>query len=151
MNSFFKTIKKYIRNPLHEISEIGIYDWFLLIVVFSLLFIGIIESMSITPVRLEDISLRLFFKHLVTIILGLICFFFTAFVFDYRLYKEKKITLSIFIVLIIMLVAVLVLGKEAKGATRWLDLGIITMQPSELAKIVFANSALQFCIDGSAD
>jgi len=138
MRNFLKTIKKYIRNPLYEIAEIGMYDWSLLIFIFFLLFVGIIESMSITPVRLEDISLRLFFKHLITMCLGIICFLFTAFVFDYKLYKEKKITLFIFIILIAMLVAVLVFGKETKGATRWLDLGIIKMQPSELAKIAFA-------------
>jgi len=40
--------------------------------------------------------------------------------------------------MVLMLVAVLALGKETKGATRWLDLGIIKMQPSELAKIAFA-------------
>lgn len=138
MRNFLKTIKKYIRNPLYEIAEISMYDWSLLIVIFFLLFVGIIESMSITPVRLEDISLKMFFKHLITMCLGIICFLFTAFVFDYKMYKEKKITLFIFITLIVMLVAVLVFGKETKGATRWLDLGIIKMQPSELAKIAFA-------------
>jgi cell division protein FtsW len=40
--------------------------------------------------------------------------------------------------MVLMLIAVLALGKETKGATRWLDLGIIKMQPSELAKIAFA-------------
>ncbi|GAB1401137.1 cell division protein FtsW [Elusimicrobiota bacterium] len=138
MKNFFKTIKKYIRNPFLEIAEIRMYDWSLLVVVFFLLFVGILESLSITPVRLEDISLKLFFKHLMTMCLGIICFLFTAFVFDYKLYKEKKITLFIFFTLIAMLVAVLILGRETKGATRWLDLGIIKMQPSELAKIAFA-------------
>ncbi|MDD3065084.1 MAG: FtsW/RodA/SpoVE family cell cycle protein [Endomicrobiaceae bacterium] len=137
MNNFFKIIKNYVRNPFSELSSLNRYDWSLLIVIFGLLFIGITESLSVTPVRLEDISLRLFFKHIATIFLGIICFIFTAFVFDYKLYKEKKITLCLFIVIILMLVAVLVLGKETKGATRWLDLGIIKMQPSELAKIVF--------------
>ncbi|MDD5020711.1 MAG: putative peptidoglycan glycosyltransferase FtsW [Endomicrobiaceae bacterium] len=138
MNNFFKTIKKYIKNPLYEFSTINRYNWSLLIFIFFLLFVGIVESISITPVRLEDISLHLFFKHIITMCLGIICFLFTAFVFDYKLYKEKKITLFIFIILIALLVAVLVLGKETKGATRWLDLGIIKMQPSELAKIAFA-------------
>jgi cell division protein FtsW len=137
MNNFFKIIKNYVRNPFSELSSLNRYDWSLLIVIFGLLFIGITESLSVTPVRLEDISLRLFFKHIATIFLGIICFIFTAFVFDYKLYKEKKITLCLFIVIILMLVAVLALGKETKGATRWLDLGIIKMQPSELAKIVF--------------
>lgn len=138
MNNFFKIIKNYARNPFSELSSLNRYSWSLLIVIFGLLFIGITESLSVTPVRLEDISLRLFFKHIATIFLGIICFIFTAFVFDYKLYKEKKITLCLFIVMVLMLIAVLALGKETKGATRWLDLGIIKMQPSELAKIAFA-------------
>lgn len=36
---------------------------------------------------------------------------------------------------VLMLVAVLVLGEIGKGAQRWLDLGILRFQPSELLKI----------------
>ena len=36
---------------------------------------------------------------------------------------------------IIMLVAVLLLGEVGKGAQRWLNLGIVTFQPSELMKL----------------
>ena len=35
-----------------------------------------------------------------------------------------------------MLGAVLVFGDNAKGATRWIDLGVIRFQPSELAKVL---------------
>ena len=36
---------------------------------------------------------------------------------------------------LILLIAVLVVGDEGKGAQRWLDLGIVRFQPSELMKI----------------
>ncbi len=36
---------------------------------------------------------------------------------------------------LIMLIAVLVLGEIGKGAQRWLNLGIVTFQPSELMKL----------------
>jgi len=36
---------------------------------------------------------------------------------------------------VLLLFAVLYLGREAGGATRWLDLGFINLQPSEWAKI----------------
>jgi len=36
---------------------------------------------------------------------------------------------------VIMLVAVLILGEIGKGAQRWLNLGIVTFQPSELMKL----------------
>ena len=38
--------------------------------------------------------------------------------------------------LLILLVAVLLVGKRSLGATRWLNLGFFTIQPSELMKIV---------------
>ncbi len=42
---------------------------------------------------------------------------------------------KIYVLVILLLVAVLVLGKEANEATRWLKLGPIQFQPSEFAKI----------------
>ena len=40
-----------------------------------------------------------------------------------------------YFITLIMLIIVEFTGKSAMGATRWLDLGIITIQPSELVKI----------------
>lgn len=36
---------------------------------------------------------------------------------------------------VVLLLAVLLIGKTSLGATRWLDLGLFTIQPSELMKI----------------
>ncbi|MFD2179407.1 peptidoglycan glycosyltransferase MrdB [Veronia pacifica] len=41
----------------------------------------------------------------------------------------------LYIIGIILLVAVLLFGSTAKGAQRWLDLGVLTFQPSEIIKI----------------
>ena len=38
--------------------------------------------------------------------------------------------------LLLLLIAVLLVGKRSLGATRWLNLGLFTIQPSELMKIV---------------
>ena len=51
---------------------------------------------------------------------------------------------------LIMLIAVLILGEIGKGAQRWLNLGVITFQPSELMKLalpmliawIFADTTL---------
>lgn len=52
---------------------------------------------------------------------------------DYRIYgKFAKIA---YIGSIIILAAVPILGSSAKGATRWLEIGPIRFQPSEIAKI----------------
>jgi len=56
--------------------------------------------------------------------------------FDYR--NLKKIALPLMVVVLAMLVAVFIpgLGDDAKGAHRWLDLGL-RFQPSEIAKVAF--------------
>ncbi|MCB1803364.1 MAG: FtsW/RodA/SpoVE family cell cycle protein, partial [Gammaproteobacteria bacterium] len=42
---------------------------------------------------------------------------------------------SLYAVGMLMLVAVLIFGEVGKGAQRWLDLGIVRFQPSELVKL----------------
>jgi len=42
----------------------------------------------------------------------------------------------IFILSIILLIFVLLFGESSKGATRWLDIGITRIQPSEIMKLV---------------
>ncbi|UQB41762.1 rod shape-determining protein RodA [Thiomicrospira microaerophila] len=49
--------------------------------------------------------------------------------------KLALITPWVFLVGILMLVAVIVFGDMGKGAQRWLDLGFIRFQPSEIMKL----------------
>ncbi len=81
-----------------------------------------------------------FKKQLVGFLLGLGAMIGVSFV-DYR--KLKKIGLPALIVSLILLALVFVpgLGKTNYGATRWIGVGGLTIQPSELAKyglILFA-------------
>jgi rod shape determining protein RodA len=46
--------------------------------------------------------------------------------------------------LIVLLVAVLVVGRSTMGATRWLNLGFFNVQPSELMKIVVIVTFARF-------
>lgn len=52
---------------------------------------------------------------------------------DYRIYQ--KFAKIAYIGSVIMLAAVPIIGSAAKGAKRWIDLGFIRFQPSEIAKI----------------
>ena len=49
--------------------------------------------------------------------------------------RMRDLAYWIYSVGLILLIAVLVVGDEGKGAQRWLDLGIVRFQPSELMKI----------------
>lgn len=71
-------------------------------------------------------------KQLIWTVLGFGVLFACA-TFDYRNYK--KMALWIYILDIVLLVLVLAIGVETKGAKRWLNLGIGTVQPSEFTKV----------------
>jgi cell division protein FtsW len=53
---------------------------------------------------------------------------------DYRIYREPVVIWTALAVVALLLMAVL-FGRPVKGATRWLNLGGLGIQPSELAKI----------------
>jgi rod shape determining protein RodA len=47
----------------------------------------------------------------------------------------QRFSLPIFSAGVVLLLAVLLFGETSKGAQRWLDFGIVTIQPSELMKL----------------
>ena len=47
----------------------------------------------------------------------------------------RRLSPHLFVISLIALVGVLVIGVTAKGAQRWLDLGVVRFQPSELMKL----------------
>ena len=81
-------------------------------------------------------SLYFFKKQLVGFILGLAAMAGIAFL-DYR--KLKKLGLPALLVSLVLLALVFIpgVGRTNYGATRWIGLGPVTIQPSELAKYGF--------------
>ncbi len=77
-------------------------------------------------------------KQLVGFVFGLALMLFCA-RFDYQKLKGKRVRYVALIVPIVLLGLVFVpgVGKSNYGATRWIGIGGITVQPSELAKYGF--------------
>ncbi len=67
---------------------------------------------------------------------GSILFFIVSMI-NYKYYKKYYIYLIIFFVSVLINLALLIpaLGNTVNGAQRWLDIGIIRIQPSEIMKI----------------
>ena len=77
-------------------------------------------------------------KQLIGFLLGLVAMLACG-KFDYRKLKGKKIRYVALIAPMVLLALVFVpgIGKSNYGATRWIGIGSVTIQPSELAKYGF--------------
>ena len=111
------------------------FDFVLFITVLILLAMGIVMVLSASsPSALAESgnSYAYVSRQAVFAVLGLILMLIISKI-DYRIYtKFAKIA---YIGSLIILLIVPIIGSSTKGATRWLDLGFVRFQPSEIAKI----------------
>ena len=107
-------------------------DWYLITAVMLLCIIGVISIGSATHINLGE-STSTYYSQILWISIG---FFIMLFVSIVSLDFFSKFYIPIYIFNILLLVAVLLFGHSAKGATRWLYFGPIGIQPSEFSKIM---------------
>ena len=115
-------IRKYIQN----------IDWWLVGAVFLLVFFSLICIASATHVNLGESPSNVI-KHGVFFLIGLGLMVVASNV-DYEYFSQYYI--PIYIANILLLIAVLLIGVDNKGATRWIAVGPLTIQPSEFAKVI---------------
>jgi cell division protein FtsW len=102
---------------------------------FSLILIGLIIVMSASSTysasRFES-AFHLFNSHLSRVVIALV--FMAAFSFiPYEWYKKFS-KLSV-IGAVVLLIITLIIAPQIKGSGRWLNLGFITIQPADIAKL----------------
>ncbi len=111
------------------------FDYSLLIMVFFLVCFGLVMLYSTSSyngqVKFKDSAYYLK-KQLFADVLGIAVMAFVAQI-DYRVWK--KFWLLAYIGAFGMCTLVLFVGQELNGAKRWLKLGPISFQPSEMAKV----------------
>ncbi len=113
----------------------GGLDFGFLVTVLVLLVLGLIMVFSASyPSAYYQYNNGFYFiqKQLQWAAIGVAAMIFTI-NFDYRNYK--KLAVPILVVSIVLLMAVLVIGTDIKGAKRWIGIGGLSFQPSEVAKI----------------
>lgn len=103
-------------------------DYYLLLKVVLLIVISLSTVYTATSYR----TLVYFKKEIIWSALGLVVYFFVSLI-DYK--KYAKYYKVIYIFNILMLASVFVFGNISKGAKRWIDLGIVNVQPAEFAKL----------------
>ncbi len=112
------------------------YDYTLIAAVFALCAIGLVmvysSSMIVAVTIYEQESMFFFKKHLVWVILG--SFIFIGFtLLPYKAYQKLIIPLTF--LMLASLVLVRIIGEEVNGAISWFEVGPVSIQPAEYAKI----------------
>ncbi len=115
-------MKKYIQN----------LDWWLVGAVCLLALFGLVCIASATRINLGESPSNVI-KQGVFLLIGLVLMVAAANV-DYEYFSQFYI--PIYILNILLLLAVLFLGTNSNGATRWIAIGPLTIQPSEFAKVI---------------
>lgn len=112
------------------------FDFTLIITVVLLLAFGIIMLLSASsPVALSEGvgSYYYVIRQGVFTILGIVAMFIISHI-DYKIYKRfYKLA---YLISVLLLAAVLIIGKEVNNAQRWIDFGFTTFQPSEAVKVL---------------
>lgn len=113
------------------------FDRILLIVSFILICLGImiISSASVMEsiVKYDDPFYQTK-RHIVSVALSLFLAFICAAI-PTEFWKKRSLPLLFFC--LILMILVLIVGREINGAKRWLNLGLLNIQPSEFLKLVW--------------
>lgn len=108
------------------------FDYISFIVSLSLLSIGLFTIYSISLSDKSVVQENVFTKQLIFTTLGIVAYFLVSFI-DYK--NLKNLSTPIYISTLLLLAFTYVWGLETRGSTRWIDLGIFRVQPSEFMKL----------------
>jgi rod shape determining protein RodA len=107
------------------------FDWALFLVACLLAVIGVVNLYSATSVARAALS-DAYIQQVYWLVVGGILATVVAAI-DYRHYERLGYVL--YAVGIVLLLLVLVLGKDIRGSSRWINIGSFSFQPSEFMKL----------------
>ncbi|MBA7686157.1 Peptidoglycan glycosyltransferase MrdB [subsurface metagenome] len=115
-------------------------DWVLVISVLVLCLIGLLSIYSTS--FSQDPSF--FYKQLIFIISG----FFLMLIFallDYRFFRNHpRLLIVLYILTNLLLIGVLIFGREIRGALSWIRIGALSFEPVELMKLIMILILAQY-------
>ncbi len=115
------TIKNYIKN-------FSVSEWVLWVIVATLLMISQLVYYGLSA---GETDWNFWLKQLLIVLIGCLIYWWVGRA-DYRFFKGMSV--YVLILTVILLILVLVMGRVEYGARRWLDIGFIGFQPTEIAK-----------------
>ncbi|MBD3282455.1 MAG: rod shape-determining protein RodA [Candidatus Portnoybacteria bacterium] len=115
-------------------------DWVLIVSIFLLCLIGLFSIYS-TSFEKKEVF---FYKQILFIGLGFLIMIILTTI-DYRFFRNHPSLLIIFYFIgALLLLFVLIFGKEVRGAASWFRLGIFSFEPVEVIKIIMLLIMAQY-------
>jgi rod shape determining protein RodA len=133
------------------VSILRSLDWLLVAGIAGLVAVGLWAVSGVTRFDLAGDPNYYLKRQVVYVCVGVVALV-GALVVDPDVYR--RYWRPIFIGTVSLIFLVLVLGRAARGSTRWIDLGFITFQPSEFGKLLFVLAIAGFLAErarGGAD
>ncbi|MBT6222859.1 MAG: cell division protein FtsW [Rhodobiaceae bacterium] len=112
-------------------------DRFLIALVFILIFCGVILNLAASPAVADRLGLDQYYfvkRHFIFLVPSIITMILCSFLNQKNI---RRLCLLTFLSCILIMLYLNFFGTPIKGATRWLDLWVISLQPSEFAKPAF--------------
>lgn len=137
-----KIQRKFWINDMEALT----YIMFILIIIGT---INICSASLITAYTDFENPYYFLIRHIISIVVGFIAFFLSS-RFNYKRLSSMRWEIFLIFTTIVLLGLVLLVGITVNGSKRWLPLGFMQFQPSELAKIVtivISASYLGKCLD----
>ncbi|MEJ8474689.1 FtsW/RodA/SpoVE family cell cycle protein [Roseibium algae] len=112
-------------------------DHYLLAAFLLLMFGGVVLSFAASPPVAERIGVETFFfvKRQALFLVPAICIMLAGSLMTPRM--VRRMALLVFVIALVLMVATLFLGMEAKGSRRWIYILGFSLQPSEFLKPAF--------------
>jgi rod shape determining protein RodA len=134
-------LERHGADRMAVVSIVRSLDWLLVAGVGGLVAVGLWAVSGVTRFDLPDDPNHYLNRQIIYVCVGVVALL-VALVIDPDVYR--RFWRPIFIGTVSLIVLVLLLGRAARGSTRWIDLGIITFQPSEFGKLLFVLAIAGF-------
>jgi cell division protein FtsW len=144
-------VRDWVSTSAGQPTRLQGFDITLLWVVLSMMALGLLMvysasiAMPDNPRFAKYLPTHFLTRHIVAICFGLVAGLITV---QLPVSTWEKVAPWLFVTALVLLVAVLIphVGKGVNGARRWLPLGVMNFQPSELAKLGIAMYAASYMV-----
>jgi len=118
----------FITSLTRRVSKLHI-DWILVVSASLLVLFGLVTMNSFT----DDNSY--FDRQVIWFFIALGAFFSASF-FDWSFLRRTNVLITLFALLTALLGSLLILASSVKGAKSWIDFGLFSFQPTDIAKLL---------------